>query len=185
MNIFKRVRALNKAKKPDMVLTISRFDPSKNVERILDIATATNSNVKFKVVGAAESYSYVYALKRRINELHLSERVSIETNISETRKIEHLATSSMYLHPMLGEHFGISILEAMASGCIPCAPKIGGPSEVIPSKFLYRSTEEAAAIIDNYADYSNSALRDFLVSSSFEYDKSIFEGRIRQIIESI
>jgi hypothetical protein len=51
----------------------------------------------------------------------------------------------------MGEHFGVSIVEAMADGLIPIVPEIGGPTEFVPKKFHYPTLEQAAETISSYA----------------------------------
>jgi glycosyltransferase involved in cell wall biosynthesis len=52
-------------------------------------------------------------------------------------------------HPEHAEHFGISLVEAMAGECVPMAFNAGGPREIIThgvDGFLYASTEELVAL---------------------------------------
>jgi glycosyltransferase involved in cell wall biosynthesis len=48
---------------------------------------------------------------------------------------------------MVGEHFGIAVIEAMAAGLITVVPNEGGPSEFVPQKYHYNTIEQAAEII--------------------------------------
>ena len=48
---------------------------------------------------------------------------------------------------MVGEHFGISVLEAMAAGLIPVVPNEGGIIEFVPKKYQFNTIEHAAEII--------------------------------------
>ena len=45
---------------------------------------------------------------------------------------------------MEGEHFGISIVEAMALGCVPIVHNSGGMKEFVPAKYRYQTPMEAA-----------------------------------------
>ncbi len=44
--------------------------------------------------------------------------------------------SKVYFHPMVGEHFGISIVEAMAAGLVPVVSDVGGPTEFVPKNTI-------------------------------------------------
>jgi len=48
---------------------------------------------------------------------------------------------------MIGEHFGISIVEAMALGCLPIVHNSGGMSEFVPEQYRYETLQEAASKI--------------------------------------
>ena len=57
--------------------------------------------------------------------------------------------SKIFFHPREGEHFGMSIVEAMSAGLIPVVPAIGGQSEFVPKEYQYRSLEEASEIVSS------------------------------------
>ena len=46
-------------------------------------------------------------------------------------------------HPMPGEPFGISIVEAMSTGLIPVVQEIGGPADFVPEKYRFSSLADA------------------------------------------
>jgi glycosyltransferase involved in cell wall biosynthesis len=48
---------------------------------------------------------------------------------------------------MIGEHFGMSVLEAMAAGLIPVVPNEGGLIEFVPQEYQFNTIEQAAEII--------------------------------------
>jgi hypothetical protein len=50
---------------------------------------------------------------------------------------------------MVGEHFGMSIAEAIAAGLIPVVPSIGGQTEFVPRQCQYSTLEQAAEIISS------------------------------------
>jgi len=68
------------------------------------------------------------------------------------------------LHTMVGEHFGISIVEAMASGCIPVVHNSGGMKEFVPAPNRYESLQDAADKID-------SAINNWSTEKTFEPKK--------------
>ena len=57
--------------------------------------------------------------------------------------------SKIFFHPREGEHFGMSIVEAMSAGLIPIVPAIGGQSEFVPGQYHYKSLDEAVQIVSS------------------------------------
>ena len=78
--------------------------------------------------------------------------IKLKINIKHKQLSDYYRQASFYWHaagygldekkePEKVEHFGISIIEAMAYGCIPLAYKAGGPKEIIlppTTGFLYK-----------------------------------------------
>lgn len=54
-----------------------------------------------------------------ITDYNLSDYVSLQTNVSFSKLIHLMQLSKVYFHPRIDEHFGISIVEAMAAGLEP------------------------------------------------------------------
>ena len=75
-------------------------------------------------------------------------------NASNEELIDSMSKSMIYLHTMFGEHFGVSIIEAMAAGLVPIVPAYGGCSEIVPADHQYDTLEEAADHIAKNAKYA-------------------------------
>jgi alpha-1,2-mannosyltransferase len=77
--------------------------------------------------------------------------VEIVENASYETLTDYLKTASVGIHSMYNEHFGISIIEYMASGLITIAHDSGGPrSDIIKpgtTGFLASTKEEYASAI--------------------------------------
>jgi glycosyltransferase involved in cell wall biosynthesis len=84
-----------------------------------------------------------------INGYGLKNYVKLEVGASFERLLHLMSKSKVYLHPLAGEPFGISVAEAMAAGLIPVVPHVGGNSEFVPQQYHYSSLEEAAEIIED------------------------------------
>jgi len=94
------------------------------------------------------------------------------------------------LEPIKFEHFGISTVEAMASGCVPVVIGFGGQPEIIRhgnNGFLWQSKDElkdySQILIQNPAQRKRMA--DVALVDSRRYDKKFFNIRLQQLIEKL
>lgn len=128
----------------NLVVTTSRLEDSKRLERIPQIAALTDKNIHFAIIGRLYSKQTLSNLQTSIKKLGLTERVKVYPDASAATKIELLKKAKIYLHTMVGEHFGISIVEAMALGCVPIVHNSGGMTEFVPSQYRYENVDDAA-----------------------------------------
>jgi len=111
----------------EAVISISRFAPEKNLHLIPFIAKHL-PDISFYVVGSVRGYrsmEYYNRISELIKKMSLK-NVKLHPNASYEEKLEILSRCKVFLHLMPYEHFGISVVEGMASGCIPVVHKSGG-----------------------------------------------------------
>jgi len=132
----------------DTVLTIGRISHEKNLQLIPYIAQKTHKRIAFIIAGLLASKEVLESLLELIKKLGVADRVKILPNVRRDHLKQLLWTSKVYLHPKINEHFGISIVEAMASGCIPVVHNSGGAKEFVPRNLRYNNIEEAAETIE-------------------------------------
>lgn len=87
----------------------------------------------------------------------------------------------------------MSIVEAMAAGCVPVVPREGGPwFDILDQKqgeygYSYRSVEDAANIIRMLLE--NDDLREEVsaraVKRAMAFDSSVFERKILRVVEEV
>jgi glycosyltransferase involved in cell wall biosynthesis len=130
--------------KKDLVVTTSRFEGNKKLEKIPKIAAKTDSNIQFAIIGRLYDKSTLDRLQAQVKKLGLVDRVKFYPDLPAEEKLRMLASAKVYLHTMVGEHFGIAIVEAMASGCIPISHNSGGMVEFVPKENRYETIEQAA-----------------------------------------
>ncbi len=128
----------------NLVVTTSRLDSNKLLERIPQIAKQTDKNIHYAVIGRLYNQPILTYLQGIVKKLGVEDRVKFYPNASATQKISLLKQAKLYLHTMEGEHFGISIVEAMALGCVPIVHNSGGMKEFVPAKYRYQTPMEAA-----------------------------------------
>lgn len=98
------------------VLTISKLSPRKRVGDLLRAWVSVEENHPEATLTIAGSGPRADALRSLHDRLDLR-NVTFEGFVSEARKHELLRRASVFAAPTLYEGFGLSVLEAMASGC--------------------------------------------------------------------
>ncbi|HEX5186970.1 MAG TPA: glycosyltransferase [Nitrososphaeraceae archaeon] len=136
------------------ILVISRIAPHKKIENAIKLAKILKDNNigdGMKIVGNLYHYFFDYysEIKQMVLDLELTDYITFEINANLDKLLSIIRESRIYFHPMIGEHFGISVLEAMAAGLIPVVPNEGGVKEFVPSKYQFNSIEHAVEIIKN------------------------------------
>jgi glycosyltransferase involved in cell wall biosynthesis len=136
----------------DILLVISRIAPHKKIENAIKLAKILkdkNLGKGMKIVGNLYYYYFDYysELKRMVLDLGLTDYITFEINASLDKLLSIIRESRVYFHPMVGEHFGMAVLEAMAAGLIPVVPNEGGLTEFVPQEYQFNTIEQAAEII--------------------------------------
>jgi alpha-1,2-mannosyltransferase len=159
-----REKALDSNQREDMVLVVSRIAPDKQIENAIEVARMLRSRGIGKgiiIAGNLHYYDHQYyqELKNMIADYDLPDYISIQTNISFSKLIQLMQLTKVYFHPRIDEHFGISIVEAMASGLVPVVSNIGGHTEFVPSKYHFQTLGHAAELIALAFEATNSERR--------------------------
>jgi alpha-1,2-mannosyltransferase len=163
----------NQIERENVVVALSRIAPGKNLTLIPCIAKMTDSRIRFHIVGLRESEEELNKISKLAKKLGVSNRVQITTDLSREKLPDLLRRSKVYLHLAQGEHFGVSIAEAMAAGCIPVVHDSGGPREFVPDSLRYKEYDDAAWIIEKSVLEWNKqeSLNSVLLAQSFIEDK--------------
>jgi glycosyltransferase involved in cell wall biosynthesis len=84
---------------------------------------------------------------------------------------------------MIGEHFGVSIVEAMAAGLVPIVPAYGGCSEIVPSEYQYHTLQEAADYIAKNAKIADDEKRVQMHDIAKQFSPENFRKAMKRYIE--
>lgn len=161
----------------NQVVTVSRLAPEKNLEIIPYIAKQLD-NVKFLIIGSLHYKEVHLKLLRLIKNLNVAERVTIMVDLPKEQLRQILLNSKIYLHCAINEHFGISVIEAMACGCLPIVHDSGGPKEFVPSNLRYMSIDEAATkIMQGLLEWSPVTVQE-MHNSSLKFSQENFTKQL-------
>jgi glycosyltransferase involved in cell wall biosynthesis len=181
--------------KENMVLTVSRMQPMKNLSIVPVIAGKIRGKCRFVLMGGADRHSEAALTKISECAEKLGVTRMVETVLNPNRAFIDRAFSkaSVYLSTQPTEAFGIAVVEAMARGCVPIVPRNGGPWFDILDEdqgrygFAYRCPGEAARMIE--VVLSNDELRNGVAKRAQEralsYDSKRFRKEFVRLLENM
>lgn len=190
---FRKI-ALRPSDRENTILVISRFSPDKQLENAIEIGKILINEIKIDakiiLVGniATEDHQYLEQLKRLIGEYDLGNNFTVEVGISFEKLLEIMRKSKVYLHPLAGEPFGISIVEAMSAGLIPVVPNEGGYTEFVPKYYQFNTHQQAADIIGKIliaSDNNMQSERTQLSESVSKFSTESYKAGLRKVIEPL
>jgi len=113
------INAHRDQKKPDRlrILFVSRISRVKNLEGALTLLQGVKGDVQFSIYGPIEDVEYWKRCQERIRLLPANVAVSYGGPVSHDRISQLMSHHDLLFLPTLGENFGHTILEALASGC--------------------------------------------------------------------
>jgi glycosyltransferase involved in cell wall biosynthesis len=176
-----------KIEKENIILVISRIDPTKKIEKAITLAHLLKNKGIGKgmvIVGNLDEYNHGYyiSLKEMVEDLKLKDYVKFEIDAPFDKLLLNMKKSKVYFHPRSGEHFGMSIVEAMSAGLIPVVPDEGGQTEFVPSQYQYNTLEQASQIVSNALDIPISE-RLAISNSVQRFSVSKFKKNFQQIVK--
>jgi len=184
-------RVIDKYLRENLIITVSRFTPEKNLDLIVDLAKKI-PNYEFVIVGSTSKYSkyLIRNILMKAKKLGIK-NLRIYTDLPRDKLKELLGKAKYYLHPQFPEHFGISVVEAMSAGCIPIVYRDGGVWYDVVSKiadFLgYNTIDEVEKII-KYLDsnenmYMELREKSIKLSSFFSYNN--FKDKLLRYVNNV
>ncbi|XP_049878415.1 GDP-Man:Man(3)GlcNAc(2)-PP-Dol alpha-1,2-mannosyltransferase [Pectinophora gossypiella] len=161
---LKQLRSLVRETDPIRILSVAQFRPEKDhplmLQAMYELRNLLVKNemlwhkIKLVLVGScrnAEDEERVQNLKDLAKHLSLEDNVEFVVNAPYARLLQLYQTSSIAIHAMWNEHFGISVVECMAAGLITIAHRSGGPLADIVETSETSRTGFLAAEADEYA----------------------------------
>lgn len=154
------------APKQDLIVSVGRFDPYKNYE-ILIKAFSRIRGAKCFIIGSIynrNSVKYFNKLKNLINHLKVSDEIKLVANSSFSELKSILSKAKIYVHCAPFEYLGISVIEAMACGCVPIVYKSGGAYMDVINRGKYGFS---FINIDELVSHINLLLEDSVLFKKF------------------
>ncbi|KAG9037043.1 asparagine-linked glycosylation protein [Tulasnella sp. JGI-2019a] len=171
-----KLRVFPTEKRERIILSVAQFRPEKEhavqiraLKLLLDaqpnLLSGVDHSVRLVLIGGCrteEDEKRVEDLKGLVNQLGVQNNVEFVVNAPYPTLLDWLSKSSVGISTMVDEHFGINVVEYMASGLIPLVNASGGPfkdivvpyavqptSEPQPTGFHANSPEEYATVLEN------------------------------------
>lgn len=174
----------------NVVVSVSRISPEKRLTLIPYIARLTNKKIRFNIVGIKQSIGMKQStqvlnqIQTLIERNKVTDRVELMTDVPRQKLQSILRKSKVFLHLTYGEHFGVSIVEAMASGCIPIVHNSGGPREFVPESLRFNESEEAARKIERAVLEWTPQESKRITNLARSFDEDNFSTRFLEIFDS-
>src|SRR6266496_6059892 len=132
----------------NLVVTVGRIVPEKRFHLFVELARMV-PRTRFVAIGSLSDGTSAY-----YERLRRTAPANVSFVLSPLRKVKDLLGRAMaYVHCAENEHFGITIVEAMAAGCVPIVHDSGGPREIVTNDVGYRwklidqATESISSLI--------------------------------------
>lgn len=136
------LKSLQRCEDPNkiIILSVGQFRPEKDhplqLQAMYELRTLLIHNedlwnrIQLLIVGSCRNESDYERLKNMqdlTKHLSLENNVEFKVNVPYQELLELYKISSIGIHTMWNEHFGIGVVETMAAGIIMVAHKSGGP----------------------------------------------------------
>ena len=171
------------AQKENLVVTVGRIVPDKRMHLLVEIARRLPM-FRFVIVGSVDPKGDAY-----FNSLKKNAPANVSIVLSPLRRVRDiLAKAKVYVHCMENEHFGITLVEAMAAGCVPVVHDSGGPKEIVTSNvgYRWRTLQEATDQVSSLMNNEESRERFSKASSerALQFSAEAFEASISSIMRA-
>ncbi|QIW23017.1 glycosyltransferase [Sulfolobus sp. S-194] len=170
-------KAFKNEDRENTFVTIARFERGKMIENAIKFSHL--SGIRGFLIGSLNDKRYYKELMRLRDRLNAD--IKFLPNLPREEVLKILSKVKLYFHPTIGEHFGIPIIEAMASGAVPIVPKESGGSEIVP-QFSYNNLEDAVRIGKEIIEKYSNNLRKEIHEKAIMFGKNNFKEKIYDVI---
>lgn len=166
-------------KHEDYFLVVSRLSPYKNIELV--IKTFNKLSYPLIIIGEGSQREELQKMTQKDNIIFLG-------SVDDRELVDYYSRARALIFPTFDEDFGLTPIEAMASGRPVIAAGRGGTRETIiegiTGEFFNENTEEALMdaikrFINNEKSYSPVKIR----KHAEKFDLEIFKNKIKSFVE--
>ena len=171
----------NVKSRENLVVTIGRIVPEKRFHLFIELARIV-PKTRFVAIGSLSDETSAY-----YDQLKKSAPENVSFVLSPLRKVRDILGRAMaYVHCAENEHFGITIVEAMAAGCVPIVHDSGGPKEIVTSDVGFRWSNLSVAARQIVMLAENDSLRRELSAAASvrarQFRPEVFESEMTRIL---
>jgi glycosyltransferase involved in cell wall biosynthesis len=171
----------NVKSRENLVVTIGRIVPEKRFHLFIELARIV-PKTRFVAIGSLSDETSAY-----YDQLKKSAPENASFVLSPLRKVRDILGRAMaYVHCAENEHFGITIVEAMAAGCVPIVHDSGGPKEIVTSDVGFRWSNLSVAARQIVMLAENDSLRRELSAAASvrarQFRPEVFESEMTRIL---
>src|SRR3989449_5443005 len=166
----------------NLVVTVGRIVPEKRFHLFVELARRVPTT-RFVAIGSLPDGTSAY-----YERLRRTAPANVSFVLSPLRKVKDLLGRAMaYVHCAENEHFGITIVEAMAAGCVPIVHDSGGPREIVTSDVGFRWSHLLAAVRQITTLAEDDRLRRELSATSSararQFRPEVFESEMTKVLQ--
>ncbi|HKS08734.1 MAG TPA: glycosyltransferase [Pyrinomonadaceae bacterium] len=160
------------------VLLLSRLDPKKNVEILIDAFKSLRDDAWSLVIAGDGARDYVASLKERARR---SEKIIFTGWVEGEQKEALLRDASLFVLPSSQENFGLSVMEAMARGVpVLVSPHVNLADEIEAADAgwvveLAQLSEGLAAVVKNESERERRGEAAYQFSQQFSWQRTATE----------
>jgi len=179
------------------VLSVTRISPEKHVENSIYLAVKLakhRSRLRVVIAGSLSKYNrdYYEYLKELAVKYGVDDLVEFKINLPRHELVDLYRRALVYFHPTPREHFGISIVEAMAAGTPTIIPVDSGSWADIALRnrsisLPYAHIDEAASnirlLLENKTLWRQ--LSRASISRARELDRRVFHNKLYYTLEPL
>lgn len=143
-------RGINVEKREKLIISVCRLAENKRVSLLLETFAHLQSTIpEFRLIIIGKDQGELSYLERLSQSLGITEKVNFLGEVSYEILVDWLSKASIWVSASSYESFGVALVEAMASGCIPVVQRIPAFEEKI--------TDGESGFLTDFSDRKISA----------------------------